>query len=66
MKKVAIETEKNLGYKLAYSLKDFQNKNVEDENIYREVITYSVAVTANLLKAAAIICITKEGKNLEI
>ena len=62
MKKVAKETEKNLGYKLAYSLKDFQNKNVEDENIYREVITYSVAVTANLLKAAAIICVTTEGK----
>ena len=63
MNTIAFETEKHLNLtELAFSLNDFRNKNVEDEDIYREVITYSVAVTANLLKAAAIICITKEGR----
>ena len=66
MNKIARETEQNLGFDLAYSLSDFQDKNVEDDNIYREVITYSVAVTANLLKAAAIICVSTEGKKPKI
>ena len=62
MNTIALETEKHLDLtELSRSLKDFRNIDLNNEIAYKKAIDYSVCVTANLLKAAAIICITEDG-----
>ncbi len=64
MNSVALETEKHLDLnELSRSLRDFKNIDLNNEIAYKKAIDYSVCVTANLLKASAIICITKDGLN---
>ena len=64
MNSIALETEKHLDLnELSRSLRDFKNVDLNNEIAYLKAIEYSVCVTANLLKASAIICITKDGLN---
>ena len=64
MNTIALETEKHLDLtELSYSLRDFKNVDLTNIIAYKKAIDYSVCVTANLLKAAAIICITDNGLN---
>ena len=64
MNSIALETEKHLDLnELSRSLRDFKNIDLNNEIAYKKAIDYSVCVTANLLKASAIICITKDGLN---
>ena len=62
MNSICLETEKHLDLtELSYSLRDFKSVNLKDRIGYKKVIDYSVCVTANLLKASAIICVTDDG-----
>ena len=62
MNSIALETEKHLDLtELSRSLKDFKNVDLTNPIAYKKVIDYSVCVTANLLKASAIICVTIDG-----
>ena len=62
MNTIALETEKNLDLtELSYSLRDFKRVDLKDELGYKKVMNYSVCVTANLINAAAIICVTSDG-----
>ena len=62
MNNIALETEKHLDLtELSRSLRDFKNIDLSNSIAYKKVIDYSVCVTANLLKAAAIICVTVDG-----
>ena len=62
MNTIALETEKNLDLtELSYSLRDFKHVDLKDELGYKKVMNYSVCVTANLINAAAIICVTHDG-----
>ena len=62
MNNIALETEKHLDLtELSKSLKDFKKIDLTNNIAYKKVIDYSVCVTANLLKASAIICVTKDG-----
>jgi len=62
MNNICLETEKHLDLtELSCSLKDFRNIDLNNEIAYKKVIDYSSCVTANLLKASAIICVTKDG-----
>lgn len=63
MNTICLETEKHLNLtELTVSLKEFKQKDMENPENYREAVCYSQIVTANILKASAIICITKDGK----
>ena len=67
MNTIALETEKNLDLtELSYSLRDFKHVDLKDELGYKKVMNYSVCVTANLINAAAIICVTHDGLSLII
>ena len=67
MNSIALETEKHLDLtELSRSLKDFKNIDLSNRIAYKKVIDYSVCVTANLLKAAAIICVTVDGMSPNI
>ena len=67
MNSIALETEKHLDLTdLTRSLRDFKKADVTKPEVYKEVIDYSVCVTANLLKASAIICVTRTGRNANI
>ena len=62
MNQIALETEKHLDLtELSRSLKEFKNVDTSNPISYKKVIDYSTCVTANLLKASAIICITEDG-----
>ena len=62
MNSIALETEKHLDLtELSRSLKEFKNVDFSNPIAYKKVIDYSSCVTANLLKAAAILCITEDG-----
>ena len=62
MNQIALETEKHLDLtELSRSLKEFKNVDLNNPIAYKKVIDYSACVTANLLKASAIICITEDG-----
>ena len=62
MNQIALETEKHLDLtELSRSLKEFKNVDINNPIAYKKVIDYSACVTANLLKASAIICITEDG-----
>ena len=62
MNSIALETEKHLDLtELSRSLRDFKNIDMSNPISYKKAIDYSVCVTANLLKAAAIICVTVDG-----
>ena len=62
MNNIALETEKHLDLtELSRSLRDFKTVDLSNSIVYKKVIDYSVCVTANLLKAAAIICVTVDG-----
>jgi pyruvate kinase len=62
MNSIALETEKHLDLtELSRSLKDFKNVDLTNPISYKKVIDYSACVTANLLKASAIICVTHDG-----
>ena len=62
MNSIALETEKHLDLtELSRSLRDFKNADLSNNIAYKKVIDYSVCVTANLLKASAIICVTVDG-----
>ena len=62
MNSIALETEKHLDLTELYrSLKDFKNVDLTNPISYKKVIDYSACVTANLLKASAIICVTHDG-----
>ena len=62
MNSIALETEKHLDLtELSRSLREFKNVDLSSPIAYKKVIDYSSCVTANLLKAAAIICITEDG-----
>ena len=62
MNSICLETEKNIDLnELSYSLRDFKSVDLKDRIGYKKVIDYSVCVTANLLKASAIICVTDDG-----
>ena len=64
MNTIALETEKHLDLtELAYSMRDFKNKDLKDGLCYKKAIDYSVCVTANLLHAQAIITVTEDGMN---
>ena len=64
MNNIALETEKHLDLtELSRSLSDFKKIDISNPIAYKKVIDYSVCVTANLLKAAAIICVTVDGLN---
>ena len=64
MNTIALETEKHLDLtELAYSMRDFKNKDLKDNISYNKAIDYSVCVTANLLNAQAIITVTEDGVN---
>ena len=67
MNNIALETEKHLDLtELSRSLRDFKNVDLSNPIAYKKVIDYSVCVTANLLKAAAIICVTVDGMSANI
>ena len=67
MNKIALETEKHIDFmELSSSLRDFKNVDLSQQISYKKVIDYSVCVTANLLKAAAIICVTVDGLSAAI
>ena len=62
MNSICLETEKHLDLtELQYSLRDFRSVDLKNRVSYKKVIDYSACVTANLLKASAIICVTKDG-----
>ena len=62
MNSIALETEKHLDLtELSRSLREFKNADMSNPIAYKKVIDYSSCVTANLLRAAAIICITEDG-----
>ena len=62
MNSICLETEKHLDLtNLQFSLKDFKNIDLKNKISYKKVIDYSACVTANLLKASAIICVTEDG-----
>ena len=62
MNNIALETEKHLDLtELSKSLRDFKNIDLSNPISYKKVIDYSVCVTANLLKASAILCVTVDG-----
>mgnify|MGYP003571373191 FL=1 len=62
MNSIALETEKHLDLtELSRSLRDFKNADLSNDITYKKAIDYSVCVTANLLKASAIICVTVDG-----
>ena len=62
MNQIALETEKHLDLtELSRSLKEFKNVDLNNPIAYKKVIDYSACVTANLLKASAIICIIEDG-----
>ena len=64
MNTIALETEKHLDFtELSYSMRDLKNIDLKDNIGYKKAIDYSVCVTANLLKAAAIITVTEDGTN---
>jgi pyruvate kinase len=67
MNSIALETEKHLDLtELSRSLRDFKNIDLSNPIAYKKTIDYSVCVTANLLKAAAIICVTVDGLSTTI
>ena len=67
MNSIALETEKHLDLtELSRSLRDFKKADITKPEVYKEVINYSVCVTANLLRAAAIVCVTRTGLNANI
>ena len=62
MNTIALETEKHLDLtELSYSMRDFKNVDLKNDIAYKKVIDYSACVTANLLRAAAIISVTEDG-----
>ena len=62
MNSIALETEKHLDLtELSYSMRDFKNVDLKNDIAYKKVIDYSACVTANLLRAAAIISVTEDG-----
>ena len=64
MNTIALETEKHLDFTdLSYSMRDLKNIDLKDNIGYKKAIDYSVCVTSNLLKAAAIITVTEDGTN---
>ena len=61
---IALETEKNLNLtELSHSMKDFKKVDITYPEVYKKVIDYSACVTANILQAAGIICVTSDGTN---
>ena len=67
MNNIALETEKHLDLtELSRSLRDFKNVDITNNVAYKKVIDYSVCVTANLIKAQAIICVTVDGMSPNI
>ena len=64
MDKIALETEAHLDLtELSCSMKDLRNLDLKKDSEYRKAMDYSACVSANLLKAVAIISVTEEGKN---
>lgn len=64
MSKIVVETEKHLEEdELNYKPEDFKNADLDDIDQKRMCINFSVAVTANILHAAAIICVSKNGRS---
>ena len=64
MDKIALETEAHLDLtELSCSMKDLKNLDLKKDSEYRKAMDYSACVSANLLKAVAIISVTEEGKN---
>lgn len=67
MSKIAEEAERGIDYQqLSYIPADIRNANLDDKDMYRQVINYSVYVSASLLKANAIMCVSEEGKSPKV
>ena len=64
MAKIVTETEKHMDYQnLNYKPADFRGANLNDANTKRLCLNYSIAVTANILKANAIVCVSRSGNS---
>ena len=62
LNRICLETEKHLDLtNLSCSLSDFKKADLTSPLVYKKVMCYSSCVTANLLKASAIICVTVDG-----
>ena len=63
MKNITLETEKNMNLtELSCSLKELGKIDISKPENYAKIINYSSCITANLLNAAGILCITKNEK----
>ena len=63
MNQIALETEKSLNLnKLSVDLDEIKTLNLDKEDDYRNCINYSCCVTANLMKAKGIICVSSNDK----
>lgn len=64
MAKIALETEKHIErIDLTKSIKDMRKLKLDDIEEKRQCVNYSVAVTSNILKADAILCVSENGRS---
>lgn len=64
MAKICVETERNINYsELNYTPDYFRGADLENIDMKRLAINYSVAITASILRTNAIICLSKTGNS---
>lgn len=64
MSKICIETEKHMDYRdLNYKPADFKKANINDPHMKQLSLNYSICMTASILNAKAILCISRSGNS---
>ncbi|MCQ2911277.1 MAG: pyruvate kinase [Clostridia bacterium] len=67
MAKIAEEAESNIDYgNLRNTPENILEADLNDKDIYRECINFSVYVSAKILQAKAILCVSEEGKSPKV
>ncbi|MCQ2978199.1 MAG: pyruvate kinase [Clostridia bacterium] len=66
MSKIAEEAESHMDYGSLDAPINIKDANLNDKDIYRQCINFSVYVTAKILQTKAILCVSEEGKSPKV